>query len=129
MAGQTLAAAGTVRGTLGVAADGVFDMAAATPTALDDVWLQPGGVLRASFHQTAPVPLTTFRADKASVVEMVDRPAKLPPKFPLFSYTGDAPDMDALACTIRGAAPNSTLIAEKGRISLATAVGTMIILR
>lgn len=129
VAGQTLAAAGTVRGTLGVAAGGVFDMAAATPTALDDVWLQPGGVLRASFHQTAPVPLTTFRADKASVVEMEDRPAKLPPKFPLFSYTGDAPDMAALACTIRGAASNSTLIAEKGRISLATAVGTMIILR
>lgn len=128
-AGQTLAVAGTVRGTLGVAADGVFDMAAATPTALDDVWLQPGGVLRASFHQAAPVPLTTFRADKTSVIEMVDRPAKLPPKFPLFSYTGDAPDMDALACTIRGAAPNSTLIAENGRISLATAVGTMIILR
>ncbi len=128
-AGQRLAVAGSVRGTLGVAAGGVFDMVAATPEALDELWLQSGGVLRASFSQSAPVPLAKFKSEKGAVVQMADRPVKLPPKFPLFAYSGDEPDAADLACSVSGAAPNSALVFENGRISVVTAVGTLLILR
>lgn len=128
-AGQRLSASGSVRGTLGVAAGGVFDMASATPEALDDLWLRPGGVLRASFSQTSPVPLAKFKGEKGAIVQMTDRPAKLPPKFPLFTYSGDEPDAADMACSVSGAAPNSALVFENGRISVVTAVGTLLILR
>lgn len=128
-AGQRLEAAGAVRGTLGVAAGGVFDMAAAAPEALDDLWLRPGGVLRASFNQSSPVPLAKFKGEKGAIVQMTDRPAKLPPKFPLFTYSGDEPDAADMACSVSGAAPNSALVFENGRISVVTAVGTLLILR
>lgn len=127
--GQRLTAAGSVRGTLGVAAGGVFDMASATPEALDDLWLRSGGVLRASFNQASPVPLAKFRAEKGAIVQMTDRPAKLPPKFPLFAYSGEEPDAADMACSVSGAAPNSALVFENGRISVVTAIGTLLILR
>ena len=127
--GQRLTVAGAVKGTLGVGAGGVLDLAAAQPTALDGLWLRDGGTVRASLGQAAPVALGTFRAEGRPVIELVDVPAKMPATFTLFAYTGDATLAEGLEWSLKGASPASRVVVEDGRVTVRTAIGTTVILR
>lgn len=127
--GQRLTVAGTVKGTLGVGAGGVLDLAAAQPTAFDGLWLRDGGTVRASLGRTVPVALGTFRAEGRPVLELVDVPAKMPATYTLFTYTGDATLAEGLEWTLEGASPASRVVVEDGRVMVRTAVGTTVILR
>ena len=127
--GQRLTVAGTVKGTLGVGAGGVLDLAAAQPAALDGLWLRGGGTVRASLGQAAPVALGTFRAEGRTVIELVDVPAKMPPKWTLFTYTGEAALAEGVEWTLEGVSPASRVAVEDGRVTVRTAIGTAVILR
>ena len=127
--GQRLTVAGAVKGTLGVGAGGVLDLAAVQPTACDGLWLRDGGTVRASLGRTTPVALGTFRAEGRPVLELVDVPAKMPATYTLFTYTGDATLTEGLEWTLEGASPASRVVVEDGRVTVRTAIGTTVILR
>lgn len=127
--GQRLTVAGAVKGTLGVGAGGVLDLAAAQPTAFDGLWLRDGGTVRASLGRTAPVALGTFRAEGHPVLELVDVPAKMPATYTLFTYTGDATLAEGLEWMLEGVSPASRIVVEDGRVTVRTAIGTTVILR
>lgn len=127
--GQRLTASGRIDGTLGVGAGGVFDMAAATPAAIDGLWLRGGGKLRASFLQEAPVALSNFRADGIPEIEMTDKPTSVPAKFTLFTYTDSANVANGTTWKVTGASRTSTIVAENGKVVLQSALGTLLLVR
>ena len=127
--GQRLTVAGSVTGTLGVGRGGVLDLVSGTPTALDGLWLRDGGVVKASFNQSAPVAVSSFRADGAPVVRMTDCPVKIPPKFTLFTYAGEATLTEGLSWTVEGASRTSTVVVEDGKVVVRSVSGTMLIFR
>ncbi len=128
-AGQRLTVSGAVKGTLGVGAGGVLDLTANPAAELDGLWLQDGGVVKASFNQTAPIALSSFRAEGTPVIELTDRPAQVPATFTLFTYAGDASLAEGLAWTVTGASRASTVVVEDGKVMVRTAVGTLLIVR
>ena len=127
--GQRLTVDGSVTGTLGVGRGGILDLVSGAPTALDGLWLRDAGVVKASFNQTVPVAVSTFRADGTPVVRMTDCPAKTPPKFTLFTYAGEATLAEELSWTVEGASRTSTIVVEDGKVMVRTASGTMLIFR
>ncbi len=128
-AGQRLTVSGAVKGTLGVGAGGVLDLTANPSAELDGLWLKEDGVVKASFNQTAPIALSSFRAEGTPVIELTDRPAQVPATFTLFTYAGDASLAEGLAWTVTGASRASTVVVEDGKVMVRTAVGTLLIVR